>query len=155
VYSKEQASQIRQSFWTAFGQYIAPQPSADGLKINWINYKTGIKYVNFRMTAENRSATIAIEISHPDAGIRDLLFEQFMELKTVLHSTLNEDWDWVLHHQDEYGKQTSVIQQQIRDVSIFNRQDWPQLISFFKPRIIALDEFWSMARYSFDALRYI
>lgn len=153
MYSKEQSSQIKQSFWTTFGQYIAPQPSAEGLRINWVNYKTGIKYVNFRMQAENRFASIAIEISHPDLGIQELFFEQFKELKLVLQNALQEDWTWDLHITDEYGKTVSRIYKDLPKVSIFNREDWPQLISFFKPRIIALDEFWSDAKYSFDALK--
>jgi len=153
MYSKDQASQIKQTFWTTFGQYIAPQPSADGLKINWINYKTGIKYVSFRMQAENRLATIAIEISHPDTGIQELYFEQFKELKLVLANALQEDWDWELHDQDDYGKTVSRIFKQLNNVSMFNRDDWPALISFFKPRIIALDEFWTDAKYSFDSLK--
>ncbi len=40
----------------------------------------------------------------------------------------------------------------LNGVSIFNKEDWPQLISFFKQRIIALDQFWSTARYGFEAL---
>jgi hypothetical protein len=153
MYSREQASQIRQAFWTTFGQYIAPQLSADGLKTNWVNYKTGIKYLNFKMQAENREAYIAIEISHPDPGIQELFFEQFMELKVVLADTLQEDWEWALHTSDEYGKTVSRIYKELPDVSIFNKNDWPALISFFKPRIIALDEFWSTAKFSFDALK--
>jgi hypothetical protein len=70
MYSKDQASQLKQQFWTTFGQYITPHPSAEGIKINWVNYKTGIKHLYFRMQAENRSASIAIEIAHPDAGIQ-------------------------------------------------------------------------------------
>jgi len=153
MYSKEQASQIKQSFWTTFGQYIAPQLSAEGTKINWVNYKTGIKHVNFRMQAESRMASIGIEITHPDAGIQELFFEQFKELKLVLVGALNEDWEWELHGHDEYGKTVSRIYYQLNNVSIFNKNDWPALISFFKPRIIALDEFWSDAKYSFDALK--
>jgi hypothetical protein len=38
-------------------------------------------------------------------------------------------------------------------VSIFNKEDWPKLISFFKPRIVALDEFWNMVKYSFESLK--
>lgn len=153
MYSKDEASQIRQAFWTTFGQYIAPQLSADGLKVNWVNYKTGIKYLYFKMDADKRSATIEILIAHPDAGIQELFFEQFMELKTVLNSYINEEWNWALHDKDENGKTISRIYKQLDGVSIYNRNDWPQLISFFKPRIIALDEFWSVGQYSFEALK--
>ncbi len=153
MYSKDQASQLKQAFWTAFGQYISPQPSAGGLKVNWVNYKTGIKHLYFRMHADKRSASISIEIAHPDAGIQELFFEQFKEYRNILHSCLNEEWDWQLHTTDGYGKTISRIYKEISPVNVFDNNDWPQLISFFKPRIIALDEFWSDARYGFDALK--
>lgn len=153
MYSKDEASQIRQAFWTTFGQYIAPQLSADGLKVNWVNYKTGIKHLYFKMDADKHSAVIEILITHPDAGIQELFFEQFAELKIILNGYLNEEWDWVLHDKDESGKTISRISKQLNGVSIYNRNDWPQLISFFKPRIIALDEFWSVGQYSFEALK--
>ena len=153
MYSKDEASQIRQAFWTAFGQYIAPQLSADGLRINWINYKTGIKHLNFKMQTGNRQAYIAIEISHPDAGMQELMFEQFKELKAVFDTNLNESWDWELHTRDENNKLVSRIIKTLPSASIFNRNDWPTLISFFKPRIIALDEFWSVAQYSFELFK--
>lgn len=153
MYSKDEASQLKQAFWTTFGQYISPQLSAEGLKINWINYKTGVKHLYFKMEADKRSASIAIEIAHPDSGIQELLFEQFKELKTMLHSSLQEDWDWQLHTTNDQSKITSRIFKQIDNVSIFNKNDWSALISFFKPRIIALDEFWSDAKYAFDSLK--
>ncbi len=43
MFSKQEASQLRKDFWTAFGLYMRPIPSAEGDKINWINYKTGEK----------------------------------------------------------------------------------------------------------------
>jgi len=153
MYSKDEASQIRQAFWTTFGQYIAPQLSADGLKVNWVNYKTGVKHLYFKMDTDKRAATIEILIAHPDAGIQELFFEQFAELKTMLNGYLNEKWEWALHDKDENGKTISRIYKQLIGVSIYNRNDWPQLISFFKPRIIALDEFWSVGQYSFEALK--
>ena len=153
MYSKDEASQTKQAFWTKFGQYISPQLSADGLKVNWVNYKTGIKYLYFKMDADKNSATIGITITHPDSVIQELFFEQFREIKTMLNSYLNEEWQWALHDKDENGKTISRIYKQINGVSIYNRDDWPQLISFFKPRIIALDEFWSVGQYSFEALK--
>lgn len=152
MYTREQASQMRQAFWTAFGQYIAPHPSAEGTKTNWVNYKTGIKHVFFRMQADNKTASIAIELAHPDPELQELFFQQFEQLKQMLHESLGEEWDWVLHTSDESGKTISRIYTEIKKVSIFNKDDWPTLISFFKPRIIALDEFWSNAKYSFDEL---
>jgi hypothetical protein len=153
MYSKEQASKLKEAFWTAFGQYISPHPSAEGQKINWINYRTGIKYLHFKMHADHRSAFIAVELSHPDTEIQELLFEQFKSFKNILNSYLNEDWEWQLHSTDENYKPVSRICKPLTGVSIFRQEDWPALISFFKPRIIALDEFWNDAQHHFDLFR--
>jgi hypothetical protein len=132
---------------------MAPVPSAEGIKVNWSNYKTGLKNVYFRMEANNKKATIAIELTHPDMDIQEIFYEQFDELKNILHSYLNEEWEWALHTRDENKRTVSKIYREISPVSIFNQDHWPALISFFKPRIMALDEFWSNAKYAFDALK--
>lgn len=181
MYSKDQASQLKQAFWTAFGKYIAPQLSSDGLKINWINYKTGIKHLYFKMHADQKNAFIAIEIANPDLEIQELIFEQFKAYQKIFSETiistliksnenaydslitnknqlltndnLQEEWEWQLHIQDEHYKTVSRIIKYLPDVSIFKQEDWPALISFLKPRMIALDEFWSDAQYSFDSFK--
>ncbi|MGN6399536.1 MAG: DUF4268 domain-containing protein [Flavisolibacter sp.] len=153
MYSKQQAAQLKQEFWTVFGQYMTPVLSAEGEKINWINYKTGEKDIYFKMQADNKMASIAIEITHKDASIQELYFEQFAELKKIMENILEEQWTWQLHITGENGKLISRIFKQMDSVSIFKKEEWPLLISFFKPRIIALDEFWSSAKYGFEILR--
>lgn len=153
MYSKDQASQLKQAFWTIFGQYIAPQLSAEGEKINWINYKTGIKNLSFKMYVDGKHAFIAIEIAHADTGMQELLFEQFKAYRKILESHLGEAWHWELLTANESGKTVSMIYTKIDEVSIFKKDDWPALISFFKPRIIALDEFWSDVKYGFDLFK--
>ena len=122
-------------------------------KINWVNYKTGEKDIYFRMNADGRKASIAIELTHKNAEIQVLYFEQLEQLKPLLRETLTEEWNWQLHANNEQGKTISRVFTEIENVSIFKKEDWAKLISFFKPRIIALDEFWSTAKYSFEAMR--
>jgi hypothetical protein len=153
MYTKEQASQLRQAFWTTFGQYMNPIPSAEGLRVNWLNYNTGLKQVYFRLKADKKEASIGIELVQPDREIQEIFFEQFTALRLLLHEAMGEEWTWVLHDQDENGKTVSRIYREISGVNVFNREDWPTLISFFKPRIIALDAFWSDAQYSFESLK--
>jgi hypothetical protein len=153
MFSKQEASKLRQEFWTSFGLYMQPLPSAEGERVNWVNYKTGEKDISFRMQAEGKSASIAIELSHKDAGIQQLYYEQFLQFRKMLHDTLGEEWQWELHGYDEFGKLKSRISKELPGVSIYKKEDWPALISFFKPRVIALDEFWSNIKYAFEALR--
>ena len=152
MYSKQEAAKLRQEFWTAFGQYMSPVLSAEGEKINWINYKTGIKDVHFKMDADGEGATVRIVLQHSDPLLQQLYFDQFMALKKLFHQQVGEEWNWNLHGTNEFGKTVSSISKTLHPASIFDKEDWPRLISFFKPRMIALDEFWSSAQYSFQSL---
>jgi hypothetical protein len=152
MYTRGEASHIRHEFWTTFGKYMSPVPPAEGLKINWINYHTRIRDVYFKMDAGPKSASIAITLEHLDIGIQELYFQQFLELKAFLHNTLEEEWTWQQHVTLSNGRVISRISKELLDVSIFNKDQWPDLISFFKPRIIALDSFWENARYTFEDL---
>ena len=151
MYSREEASRIKHEFWTTFGKYMSPVPSASGVKINWINYHTRVKDIYFRMDADSKSAMIGISIEHRDPGIQQLYFEQFEQFKTLLRQELQEHWQWQLHARVR-DKVVSGAFTRLANVSVFEKDDWPALISFFKPRLIALDRFWEDARYSFDAL---
>jgi hypothetical protein len=68
---------IKTAILDSFGQYMSPVHSAEGERINWINYKTGEKNIYFRMHADHSKASIAIEITHKDDGVQALYFEQF------------------------------------------------------------------------------
>lgn len=149
MYTRQEASRIKQAFWTAYGQYMQPVPSASGEKVNWVNYKTGIKHLYFRMHADKNKAYIAIELTHPNLTLQQEHYDQLVQMKQLLEDQLQETWDWLSLTSDDYGKIISQVKKEFTGVNLFNKDDWPQLISFFKPRIIALDAFWSFARYSF------
>lgn len=131
---------------------MSPVLSAEGTKTNWVNYHTRLKDVYFRMDAGAKASAIYISMEHPDPDIQLLYFEQFQEFRSLLHTTLQEEWEWQLHTQTPEGKIISRIYKEISGVSVFNKDHWHELISFFKPRIIALDDFWEDARYSFAGL---
>lgn len=152
MYSKEEATRLRQQFWISFGQYMKPVPSASGSTVHWINYKTGVKQIFFKMDVDNKKAVISIQLTHPDPGVRHLIFNQFEEFKSMLSATLNEEWDWMQDATDEFGKTVSLITTELINVNIYNQKHWPELISFFKPRIIALDEFWDNVKPVFEDL---
>jgi hypothetical protein len=101
------------------------------------------------MDAGPKTATISISLEHNDPYVRELYFSQFNEFMEILHATLEEEWTWQLHAAVA-DKTSSRIYKELQDVSVFNKEQWPDLISFFKPRIIALDAFWENAKYSFE-----
>lgn len=148
MYTRQETSAIRKKFWTTFGQYMKPVPSADGSTMNWLNYKTGIKHIYFRMDAGNHFISVAIELQHPDAELRQLFYEQLLSLRKVLETFTGEAWDWQPRFINEEGRELSRVVSIREGVSIFQEADWPEMISFLKPRMIALDAFWEMAKES-------
>jgi hypothetical protein len=152
MYSKEEATQLRQQFWITFGKYMKPIPSAGGLPINWVNYKTGVKHVWFKMNAEQHKASISIVFSHPDRELQLLYFEQLTAFKNLFKEAVNEEWEWNAEAKNEFGVTQCQVSMSMDNCSIYNQQNWPSLISFLKPRLIALDQFWEDVKPIFEEL---
>ena len=55
-----------------------------------------------------------------------------------------QDWAWKPDGTNEQGRAVSIIQKTLTGVNLLKNEDWPAIISFLKPRIIALDAFWSL-----------
>ena len=150
MYSRQEIAKQKEAFWTIFGKYMQPVIPADGEKVNWVNYKTGVQGITFRMDADNKQASIAIILSHNYTDIQRRHYAQMLQLKNMLHLATGEDWVWESQLQDGYGKTYCRIGTSITGINILNTEDWPALISFLKPRVIALDEFWSNAKCGFE-----
>lgn len=129
---------------------MRPVKGAEGDTINWLNYKTGIKHIYFRMDAGQQNASIAIELKHTDITLQQHYFEQLGQLRSILEQITGETWEWQLHTTDEDGNSLSRISTSLAAVNIFKEADWPSIISFLKPRIMALDEFWMMVKEQFE-----
>ena len=148
MYSKEQASAIRQEFWTALGKYLSPIPGAAGNKINWINYKTGVQGIHFKMDADNKKATACIVINCGSAELRNRYYDIFLTLKDELEK--GNSWNWLRQTYDAGGREIACIGRELAAVNIFQKEHWPGLISFFKDHALQLDEFWHCYKEVFE-----
>lgn len=145
MYSKQEASLLRQQFWTAFGKYMSPIPSAEGISINWVNYKTGVRHIRFVMDA-GKDAMIGIELSHPSPEEKDEAWTKMLTLKTEMEMLVEEEWVW----QNAGDEKPAGIYAILPNVNILDRNNWPAIISFLKPRLILLDHFWVNNKFVFE-----
>jgi hypothetical protein len=152
MYTRLEARLIKQKFWTSLGQYMKPVPSASQEKVNWLNYKTGVKDVYIRMHAANNMAAIGIEITHTDSEMQHWYFEHLQALRSILESHTGETWLWQPQCYDDAGKIISRVQTTLEGANLMKQEDWPVLIAFFKPRLIALDAFWWEVKDGFENL---
>ena len=111
--------------------------------MKWVNYKTGVNDIYFRLHCDNKNAQISIDIQHKDEGIRELFLEQFLQLETALNNELGEEWDWDKEANTETGQQIIRISKTRNGVNLHNKNDWNEIFKFFEPRLVALDSFWT------------
>lgn len=145
MYDKDHYKTLRKEFWTGFGQFMSRHISARGPKQKWLNYRTGVRHLFFRFEADREKATIAIDIQHSDPGIRELFYEQFIELKSLLESSTGFAWEWIPEFQQETGKKIARIQISQKGWDIYDTEDWPQIWAWFEPILIGVDDVWSNA----------
>ena len=152
MYSKAEASFLTQKFWTSFGTYMSPVPSASLEKVNWINYKTGIKGIIFKLNADKTSATVTVEIFLKDTMLQHQYFHTFINFASAFKHIAGKNW---LFNNDSYLEnkgEVSTIMVELKNVNIFMEKDWPTAISFLKHYMIGLDAFWAVYKPAFEII---
>jgi len=142
MYGKEEALELRKLFWTSFGKYMGKHRSVHGNKVQWVNYKTRVKDIYFRLEADKRTARVFIDLQHRDPEIRDLIFEQFTQLKTVFHDQTETEWEWYPSYTNEYKTNVARIMIEIEGVNLYNKDTWNDIFPFFEKHMVGLDAFW-------------
>lgn len=142
MYSRDHSQQIRKLFWTSLGKFMGQYPSKFNPKVKWLNYKTGIQHLYFRLDLDNKQASVAIEMEHPDAGIRELFFQQWEQMDAVLYQATDESWTWVPETHNDSGLAIARIFISLPEVSIYNEETWGTVFQFFAHYMVRLDEMW-------------
>ena len=150
MYSKNEAALLKKEFWTTLGSYLKPVPGAAGTRINWINYKTGVRHIYFRTDVTKREVSAAIELTHPAEEDRLEVFKKLQALQPVFREKLPGEWYWQEAVYDEQGHPLSRIICVKENVNIFNKKDWAEIIAFLKEQLTALDAFWFIVKDHFE-----
>lgn len=152
MYSVAEASFIKQKFWTSFGMYMSPVPSATLEKVNWVNYKTGIKGISFKMDAHKDSAVVTVEIFLKDTMLQHQYFETFNNFTSELKKIGVNNWNFQKDYFQENKGSVSFIVAELKNVNVFKEADWPTMISFLKQYMLGLDKFWASYKPAFELL---
>ena len=129
MYGKEEAYELRKLFWTSFGKFMKRHKSADFTKVNWMNYKTGVKDLYFRLEADKKTAKICVDLQMPDADIREIYFAQFKEVRSVFHDLTGIEWDWSENYINEYNITLNRLSISIEKVNMYNKDSWQTIFN--------------------------
>ena len=143
MYSKEEIKETKTLFYTSFGKYMNKNKSLEGKRIKWMNYPTRVKHIYTRLHVDKKSASLFIDLQHRDNEIRELFYEQFMELKTVFTSIMGDTWIWEKNALNDSGLKCSRISIVLVDVNLFEKKTWPDIFNFFEENLVNFDQFWN------------
>lgn len=141
--SRQERKNLNKQFYTALGRMMQGSFSETGKRINWTNYRTGIRGVYVRMEADKRGVSFNIDVDHKDEDIREMLWAQFLELKNVLQDEMQRELIWHEQFQKEDSVMVSRIQITLEEGSLYDKSTWPAMLGFLKDGLIRFDAFWA------------
>jgi len=132
MYSKEEAQQIKKEFWTAF---------AEAYPRKWLLYDTKIKDVTFKFYIDNKKAQVLLDIEPKDEEKRKIYYEKIESLKTILHEEYLSEAILERNFYLDNGKVISRIWIEKLNVSLNNRNYWPEIFEFFSETMTKFELF--------------
>lgn len=134
MYSKEEAQRIKKEFWVTFAQTYPRK---------WMLFDTKIKDVAFKFYVDNKKAQVALEIEPKDETKRKIYFEKIESLRNLLFEDHLPDAILERNYYLPNGKCISRIWVDKSNVSINNKQTWPEIFAFFNEKMSAFEEFFN------------
>ncbi len=140
--SKEAQKEKNIHFWDEFRKKMNKETSVTGRQINWINYPTDVKDIYIRMEVNSKGAALCFDIQPKSDDIRQILWEQMTELKTIMETEMGikADWNEESHYWND--RLISRIKWEDKTLNYFNDEDIPKIIEFLKDKLIRFDKFY-------------
>lgn len=153
MFGKEEKRIMITNFWEGYKEHMKPHTSKRGTHVSWVSYPTNVKSIYFRYSVDTKKAKISIDIQDKDAGIRELHWEQFLELKKILETYFGNQLIWEEEAFSELQKPISQIYIELDQVNIFRKEDHLKIYNFLQENMVKLDEFWEVYIDIFDQLQ--
>ena len=128
-------------FFQQFTQHMSSHKIVGGGGKNWDAYKTGIKGLYFRILTQPK-VTLAIDLQFKDESIRELVYDQFCELRRLLASEWNEEPLYEKNTVYISGEPLSRIYVSLDSVYFYNQEEWPEIMEWLEHKLVGLDSFW-------------
>lgn len=132
MFSKEEAKQIRQQFWIFFGKRYPRK---------WLLYNTKIKDFSLKFDFDNKRALVAIDSESSDDVFRAYFFDKLLSLKNLMLAEISEDLIFDENYVLDNQKVISRCYLTLENVSINNKQSWPEVFEFFHTYMSKMEAF--------------
>lgn len=132
MFSREEAKQIRQEFWTSFGKEFPHK---------WLLYNTKMKEIQLKFTFDHKVAQVSLDVVDHDELIRSYYYEKLISLKTVLTESYLPEIIFAEEYELPEGKTISRIYVELDGVNVYNHKYWPEVKNFLAENMLKMEEF--------------
>ena len=140
--SKDEQREKNKAFWGAFNDFMKKTRSSSGRRVNWVSYPTDVSCIFLRLHADAKGASIFFDIQPKDSGVREIIWEQLLELKVVLENSMSIPTHWIEDLQLSDGRTISRLSWQIDHLNYFKEADQVEIFTFFQTHLIEFDAFY-------------
>ncbi len=139
MFSKDEAKELRLSFWHKLESKTRRLPGQKGKVIKWIGDKTGVKGLDLRFDVDRSKACVAIEINAVDDNRRIELFQKLEACKSIIEEIFEEPLIWDFFYEKPNGQVVARVYLQM-DADIYNEDQWGDIIYFLINRMLKLEK---------------
>ncbi|NLD16772.1 MAG: DUF4268 domain-containing protein [Tissierellia bacterium] len=136
---KQTRHTVRLQFWTQLLQVINDKSdlfkNVSPSKDNWIGCGSGYSGLPYTFVVTSNYAKIELYINKGQQEENKEIFDAIYENKEKIESSFGDQLDW--QRRDD-GK-GSRIAYWLKDVNVFNEEDWPEMIDFLTSNMIKLE----------------
>jgi len=141
---KEELKKRRTTFWTGLETLMKPVRGVHGNKIDWLSYNSRVKDLYIRMEFDAKGVRLCLDFQNGNEGIRELFFDQFLELKKVMQSSFSNELTFIKSHRIESsGISCLRVTSENQNLNFFHDEDSVIAQEFLQAQLVSLDEFWT------------
>jgi hypothetical protein len=132
MYSREEAKEVRQQFWTMFGKRYDRK---------WMLYNTKMKDLHLKFSFEDRRAMVSMDVVHDEEFYRHYYFEKIERFQRIMKDEVSSELIFDRNYRLPDGKFISRIYVFLDGVKIQKKTDWPQVYEFFYTHMDRMEAF--------------
>jgi hypothetical protein len=140
MYTSIQKKEIREEFWLRFKTYSNLRKLKNNKPGKWIMKETGIKQLNLKFYFDEHIAFAGIEVETRNLDKRIVLYDKLEKLQKILVNKVPQKLIWELEAKIIEKPETSLIYALLTGVSIYNKESWQKVFSFFYETMDPIEE---------------
>lgn len=137
MYSRAEAQQIKQEFWTTFGRWSAKKRKHQHLRERWLLNKSGINGLRFRFSAEGKEVGVHLDFIEKVPEKQESLLTKIQYLMPEIEKCCGQE---LCFHSEIDANTPPTISWVKSPLTIMNKEQWPQIFEFFYSTMSNLEQ---------------